>query len=374
MAQVTEIGIPLERKPGEKRVALVPEACAELIRAGHHVRIESGAGTASGFGDSAYARAGVEIIQKTEQLYAASQLIVKVKEPTEQEYAFFRNGHTLFSFLHLATLPGLVDFLKERQITAFAFETLDNGQGGLPILTPMSAIAGQVAVQYTATLLHSPAGGRGWLLGGAPGTERGRVVVLGAGTVGSYAARLASSLGARVDVFDLDLDRAQQLALHGPGQIAGLYPYREQVATKVQTADVVVGAVLSPGRRASTVVTRDWVAAMQPGAVIADVAVDQGGCIETTQPTDYNRPTYIEEGVVHFAVTNIPAAVPRTATLALSARILPYLSRMAQLPFERLEAALEEASDLRSALNVYRGQICHPGVASALQVPTEHGE
>ncbi len=361
-----DIGIPRERKPEERRVALVPEAVAELVRVGHRVRVEAGAGSASGFEDGAYRTAGAMLVGDARALYAASRLIVKVKEPIWEEFGYFRSDHFLFSFLHLATVPGLADFLQERGAAAFAFETLDDGRGNLPLLAPMSAIAGKVAAQNSVILLHSPQGGRGLLLGGALGTERGNGVVLGAGVVGSHAASLLSAIGARVDVFDLDMDRADHLATYGPGQMAGLYPYRDLVAERVRQADVVVGAVLSPGARAPTVVTREMVGAMAPGSVIADVAVDQGGCVETTRPTDYTDPTYVEEGVVHFAVTNIPAGVPRTASKSLSARLLPYVKKLAKMPLDDLEPALAQAPDLDSALNVFRGAIHHPAVAASL--------
>ncbi|MFA9461983.1 alanine dehydrogenase [Thiohalorhabdus methylotrophus] len=366
MAQGIDIGIPRERKPEERRVALVPEAVGELVRNGHRVRVESGAGEGSGFADDAYRSAGAEMVAGTGELYAESRLILKVKEPIPEEYGHFRGDHVLFSFLHLAAVPDLAAFLRERGVTAFAFETLDDGTGHLPLLAPMSAIAGKVAAQNALTLLHAPRGGRGLLLGGAPGTERGRVVVLGAGGVGGNAAALLSAAGARVDVLDLDVDRAEHLAAYGPGQISGLYPYRDTVADLVAGADVVIGAVLSAGARAPTVVTRDQVAAMSPGSVIADVAVDQGGCIETTRPTDYTHPTYTEAGVIHFAVTNMPAAVPRTATKALSARLLPYAQKLARMPFEDLEGALQKAPDMDSALNVVRGGIHHQAVAASL--------
>lgn len=366
MSQALDIGIPKERKPEERRVALVPEAVAELVRSGHAVRVEAGAGGGSGFPDSAYEDAGAEVVAETAALYGRSALIVKVKEPIPEEFGFYRSDHLLFSFLHLAAVPELADFLCEREVTAFGFETLESGDGHLPLLSPMSAIAGRVAAQYSLTLLHAPSGGRGFLLGGAPGTERGTAVVLGAGVVGQHAAHLLSAVGARVDVFDLDLDRADHLATYGPGQITGLYPYRDLVGNRVASADVVIGAVLSPGARAPTVVTREMVAAMSPGSVVADVAVDQGGCVETTRPTDYTAPTYVEEGVIHFAVTNMPAAVPRSATKALSARLLPYVQKLARMPSRGWETALSQAPEMDSALNVFSGRIHHPAVARSL--------
>ncbi|MEF8793779.1 alanine dehydrogenase [Thiohalorhabdus sp.] len=361
-----DIGIPKERKPREGRVALVPEAVAELVRAGHAVRVETGAGEASGYGDEAYRQAGAEVVADTGDLYAASRLIVKVKEPIPEEYGYYRSDHVLFSFLHLAAVPELADFLCERGVAAFAFETLETKDGNLPLLAPMSAIAGRVAAQYANTLLHAPNGGRGLMLGGSPGTDRGSVVVMGAGEVGSHAAHLLSSVGARVDVFDLDLDRADHLATYGPGQITGLYPYRDLVGERVARADAIVGAVLTAGARAPTVVTRDMVAAMSAGSVIADVAVDQGGCVETTRPTDYTEPTYVAEGVIHFAVTNMPAAVPRSASKSLSARLLPYVEKLARMPLNAPKEALAQEPEMNAALNVYGGRIDHPAVAASL--------
>jgi len=365
VTEAADIGIPKERKPEERRVALVPEAVAELVRDGHRVRVETGAGEGSGYPDAAYRDAGAEVVS-TAELYAANRIIVKVKEPIPEEYGYYRADHVLFGFLHLAAVPDLADFLCRQGVTALAFETLESEQGDLPLLSPMSAIAGKVAAQYGITLLHAPNGGRGFMLGGSPGTERGTVVVLGAGVVGGHAAHLLSAVGARVDVFDLDLDRADHLATYGPGQITGLYPYRDLVAERVAAADLVVGAVLSAGARAPTVVTREMVAAMNPGAVIADVAVDQGGCVETTRPTDYTDPTYVEEGVIHFAVTNMPAAVPRSATKSLSARLLPYVQKLARMPLDELKGGLSQEGEMQSALNVIDGRIHHPAVARSL--------
>lgn len=362
-----DIGIPKERKPRESRVALVPEAVSELVRSGHRVSVESEAGVGAGYSDEAYRQAGAEVLSERDDLYDASRLIVKVKEPLPEEYGLFRTDHLLFSFLHLAAAPELAKALRERGVTAFAFETLEDESADLPLLAPMSAIAGKVAAQYALTLLHAPNGGRGILLGGTPGTERGTAVVLGAGTVGRNAAYLLSSAGARVDAFDLDLDRADHLATYGPGQIAGLYPYSERLAERVADADAVVGAVLAPGARAPVVVSRDMVANMRPGSVIADVAVDQGGCVATTRPTDYSRPTYEAEGVVHFAVTNMPAAVPRSATQSLSARLLPYVKNLAKMPPEELPEALAQAPSMASALNVIDGRLHHPAVANSLE-------
>ncbi len=363
-----DIGIPRERKPQERRVALVPEAVAELVRSGHSVLVESRAGQGAGFTDQAYSEAGARVVPDAETLYAASRLIIKVKEPLPEEFGLFQSDHLLFSFLHLAAAPALAQFLCERGVTAFAFETLeDEGGHHLPLLAPMSAIAGRVAAQYALTLLHAPNGGRGILLGGSWGTERGLAIVLGAGTVGKSASFLLSSVGARVDVFDRNLDRAEELATYGPGQITGLYPYRDLLAERIAEADAVVGAVLSPGAHAPRLVSRAMVASMRPGSVVADVAVDQGGCIESTRPTDYTQPTYEAEGVIHFAVTNMPAAVPRSATKSLSARLLPYVQALAKTPDTDLPGALAQSSPLASALNVLGGEIRHPAVARVLK-------
>ncbi|WP_298135517.1 alanine dehydrogenase [Acidiferrobacter sp.] len=350
------IGIPREVKPWEARVALVPHAVAALVQGGHEVFLEAGAGCGSGFSDEDYAAHGARVVADAPAVFGAAELIVKVKEPIAAEYGRLRAGHILFSYLHLAANRALTEALQGIGLTAVAFETVVQG-GRLPLLAPMSDIAGRLAVQIGTQLLQARHGGRGILLGGLPGTERGHVVVIGAGEAGGNAVRVASALGARVTVFDKE--RARQSAMMEVGaSVTALPAYEEAVAAAVREADLVIGAVLVTGARAPHVVTRPMVRTMHRGAVIIDIAIDQGGCVETMHATDYGAPTYIEEGVVHFGVTNMPGAVPRTASQALSAVLLPYVQVL----------AAHGADDPRLAggLNVRSGRIMHEAVLAAM--------
>ncbi len=343
------IGIPCETKPWEGRVALVPEACADLVAAGHRVRVEQGAGVASGFSDAAYVQAGAEIVSEAQTLYARSDLVVKVKEPIGAEPDWLRAGQILFCFLHLAAMPELAERLAASGVTAIAFETVREADGRLPILQPMSWIAGRLAVIQGLRYLQRQEGGRGLLLGGVPGVERGRVTVVGGGNVGGQAARLAAALGATVTVLDKDARKLEALERAAPN-LSALYPYGRTLERAVAEADLLVGAVLVPGARAPRVVSRAQVAAMAAGSVAVDVAVDQGGCLETTRPTSYDDPVYVAEGVTHFAVTNMPGAVPRSASLALCAALLPWVRRLAETDW-RSQPVLSEA------VNVDRGEV-----------------
>lgn len=350
------IGVPKEVKPWEARVALVPHAVAALIQAGHDVYMQAGAGQGSGFADEEYAAHGVRIMPDAKALYRAAQLIVKVKEPVVSEYALLHADHILFSYLHLAANRPLAEALQKARLTAVAFETVVQ-DGALPLLAPMSDIAGRLAVQIGGHLLHAPSGGRGVLLGGLAGTERGHVVVIGAGEAGGNAVRLAAALGAQVTVFDTVRARLSAMVAVGPN-VTALPAYEEAIVHAVRDADLVIGAVLIAGARAPRVVTRPMVAGMRPGSVIIDIAIDQGGCIETMRPTDYGAPTYVDEGVVHFGVTNMPGAVPRTASQALSAVLLPYVQIVA--------TAGVDDKRLAGGLNVRAGRITHEAVAAAL--------
>ncbi len=350
-----KIGVPREVKPLEGRVALIPSAVAELSQAGHQVIVEQGAGASAGYADNDYQRAGARLLADADAVYGEARLIVKVKEPVPVEYPRLRSEHVLFSYLHLAANPDLARVLCATGLTAVAFETVEVS-GKLPLLAPMSDIAGRLAAQIGAHLLQSPSGGRGVLLGGLPGTERGRVVVLGAGEAGGNAARVAAALGGEVTVFERVRERQQAMYLAGPN-VTAMNPYDDLVRAAVEQADLVIGAVLITGARAPCLVSAATVARMRPGSVIVDIAVDQGGCIETTRPTDYTNPTYTVDGVLHFAVTNMPGAVPRTASQALSAALLPYVLKLAE--------QVEDAG-LRAGINVSGGRIVHPVVAAAL--------
>lgn len=347
------IGIPKEIKPLEGRVALIPDAAADLVHAGHELYIQAGAGKASGFSDQEYSSAGVELLPDASSVYATAQLIIKVKEPVGEELELLREDHLLFSFLHLAALPELTQTLCDIGLTAIAFETIEE-RHKLPILAPMSNIAGRIAVQAGTHYLHAPSGGKGLMLGGVPGVNRGKVVIIGAGNAGGNAAQLAAAMGAEVVVFDKQaqtLENMRNLA----SNITALYPYHASVSEQVSQADLLIGAVLIPGARAPKVVSRAQICHMQAGSVVVDIAVDQGGCIETTRPTSYEAPIYTECGVRHFCVTNIPGAVPKTASAAISAAILPYALRLATHNWQQDDI-------LRAAVNLEKGRIVHPAL------------
>jgi len=349
------IGIPREIMPLEGRVALTPEACAELTKSGHHVILEQNAGHLSGFADEQYAAAGAHIVTEAAEVYQQARLIVKVKAPRGEELQRLREDHLLFCFLHLAAAPELTVKLQEIGLTAIGFGTVEEAPGVLPLLAPMSDIAGRLAIQVGAHLLHQPQGGKGLLLGGVPAAERGRVVVMGAGSAGGNAATSAAAMGTETVVFDLRRERL--VAMHALGSnVTALYPYRDAIEREISRADLLIGAVLLTGRRTPHVVSREMIARMQPGSVVVDISVDQGGCIETTRPTTYENPTYLEESVVHFAVTNMPGAVPRTATQALSATLLPYLQALCRDDWKSSTAAL------RRGINVEGGKIIHPAL------------
>ncbi|NLW97672.1 alanine dehydrogenase [Luteimonas wenzhouensis] len=350
------IGVPRETRIMEGRVALVPAAAGDLVRRGHEVWVERGAGLASGFDDAQYERLGVRIAGDAAEAYARGELIVKVKEPVEGDLALLRPGHLLFCYLHLAPDPPLARRLLEIGLTAVAFETVELDDGTLPLLAPMSVIAGRIAVQVGTHYLHQPLGGKGVLLGGLPATPRGKVVVLGAGQAGGAAASLAAAGGARVVVFEKRGDRLDAMTRLGHN-VTALYPYEDQVAREVAEADLVVGAVLVTGAVAPRVVSREMVRGMEPGSVMVDIAIDQGGCFETSRPTTWQEPVFVEEGVAHFCVTNMPGAVPRTASQAISAAILPWVDRLASGDW-RGDAALVRG------LNVERGELRHPALQS----------
>ncbi len=343
-----KIGIPKEVKVREGRVALIPDAAAELVHQGQQVYLQQGAGMLSGYRDEDYTALGVEILDDAPSLYAESELIVKVKEPQPQEWPLLRADHVLFSYLHLAAEPALTKALQEIGLTAVAFETVTEN-GRLPLLAPMSDIAGRIAVQAGAHLLHTSQGGRGVLLGGVPAAERGHVVILGAGVAGGNAALLASAMGAQVTVFDRNREKLAQMRALG-NNVTALHPFKQSIHETVCEADLLIGAVLIPGEKAPHLVDADTVRQMRPGSVIVDISVDQGGCIETTRPTNYDAPTFVWEEVLHFGVTNMPGAAPRTASQALSAALTPYILRLCGQGWEN-------QPDLAAGINVSAGEI-----------------
>ncbi len=359
------VGLPQEVMDNEFRVALTPGGVESLTHAGHQVLVQRGAGVGSGFGDEEYAQAGASLVDTPGEAYAA-ELVVKVKEPQPSEYPLLRPGMILFTYLHLAAQEALTQALLDRHVTAIGYETVQRDDGSLPLLTPMSEIAGRMAVQIGAHLLERPQGGRGVLLGGVPGVRQGSVVILGGGAVGTNAAQVALGLGARVTVIDLNLDRLRYLEHVLHGSLSTVASNRRNIAEAVRRAEVLIGAVLVPGARAPHLVSEEMIASMAPGSVVLDIAVDQGGCVETIRQTTHSRPTYLMHGVVHYGVPNVPGAVPRTSTYALSNATLPHVLALAQHGFE---AAIRADRALARGVNTAYGEIAHPAVALALGRP-----
>ncbi len=352
------IGVPREVRALEGRVALIPAAAGQLVAQGNEVLLEQGAGILSGYSDAAYRAVGVTLVENAEALYGEAQLIVKVKEPQPAELKLIREDHVLFSFLHLAAELELMHGLQSIGVTAVAFETVETRAGQLPLLAPMSDIAGRVAVQVGTHLLHQPQGGKGILLGGLPAAERGKVVVLGAGVAGGNAATMAAAMGAEVIVFDHNRDKLASMRALG-NNVTGLHPYPDALHEAAINADLLIGAVLVTGERASHLVSADTVSEMGDGSVIVDISVDQGGCIETTRPTDYTNPTFVHEGVIHFGVTNMPGAVPRTASQVLSAALIPYVARLTQPDWR-------QDPELSRGVNIQAGEIVHPALKEVI--------
>jgi alanine dehydrogenase len=352
-----QIGLLKEIKDQEFRVGLTPAAVQTLCRQGHQVVVENGAGVGSGFTDQDYVQAGATLVSDPAIAWA-QQMVVKVKEPQPSEYRFFRKDLILFTYLHLAAERELTEALMAGGVRAIAYETVATADGKLPLLTPMSIIAGRLSVQIGARYLEKQQGGRGVLLGGIPGVPAGTVVILGGGVVGTEAAKMAVGLGAKVQIIDINVERLAYLETLFGSRVELLYSTPAQIEASVQNADLLIGAVLVPGRKAPTLVSKDLVARMKSGSVIVDVAVDQGGCIETLRPTSHSNPTYVESGVVHFGVPNMPGAAPWTATQALNNATLPYVLKLAN---NGMDALLMDTS-LRQGLNVDRGEIVHPAV------------
>jgi alanine dehydrogenase len=359
------IGVPSETKDHEGRVGIVPDGVRHLVAVGHQVLMQRGAGSGSGFEDDDFLRAGARLVD-ADEAWSEPELIVKVKEPNAQEVKHLRPGQVLFCYLHLAPNRALTEALLAAEVIGIAYETIQHPDGAFPVLAPMSEVAGRLAIQVGVTLLQRDHGGKGVLVGGVPGVMRGRVAVIGAGTVGINAVRVAHALGAEVDVLDVDLKRLTYVYDLFHGELNTLYSNRVNVERSVAHSDLLVGAVYLRGRRAPRVVTEAMVQSMEPGSVVADVAVDQGGCIETIRPTTLSAPTYQLHGVIHYGVANMPAAVPRTSTFALTNTTLPYVERIAE---RGIEAALREEPSLALGLNVWRGRVVCEGVAEAHALP-----
>jgi alanine dehydrogenase len=355
------IGVPVEVKADEYRVALTPAGALELVQRGHEVRVERGAGAGSGIGDDQFERVGV-VLGDAEAAWGCD-LVLKVKEPQPSEFGFLRDDQTLFTYLHLAAAPSVADALRRAGTTGIAYETVEDRDGRLPLLAPMSEIAGRLSVQAGARYLERWLGGRGVLLGGVAGVAPGSVVVIGAGIVGTNAAIVAAGMQAQVTVLDTDLARLRDLELVLGGRVTLLHSTRLAIEELLPTADLVVGAVLLPGARAPRLISREALSLMRDGSVIVDVAVDQGGCAETTRPTTHSDPVYTVDGVLHYCVANMPGAVPVTATRALSNATLPHVVRLAD---EGVAGALRAHPELRPGLNVRDGKIVNAAVAEAL--------
>ncbi len=356
------VGVPKEIKDNENRVAMQPDGVYELVHHGHRVVIETGAGNGSRFSDEEYVAAGGSIAADADAVFAAADLIVKVKEPIPSEYHRFRPGQQLFTYLHLAADRELTDFLLERRVDSIAYETVQTPDRRLPLLTPMSEVAGRLAVQAAAHHLESPAGGAGILLGGVPGTPAAKVTIIGGGVSGTEAAKIALGMRAIVRVFDTNPARLAYLSDIFEGRLDLVTPNRARMAAYIAESDVLIGAVLVPGAKAPKLVSRAMIASMRPGSVAVDIAIDQGGCFETSRATTHSDPTYIEEGVVHYCVANIPGAVARTSTLALTGATLPYLVKVADLG---IKGAAKADPALAKGLSTFGGHLVNEPVAQA---------
>lgn len=359
---MAKVGVPREVLDNEYRVALTVAGATALVADGHSVLIQKNAGVGSGISDEEYMKAGAKILPDAEAVFAEADLILKVKEPQTEEVPLLRKNQLLFTYLHLAAKPKLALDLAKTGATCIAYETVQTESGRLPLLTPMSEIAGRLAPQIGAFYLEKPQGGRGVLLGGVPGVEPGEVVIIGGGVVGTNAAKVALGLGARVTIFDRSLERLRYLDDVFSGQLRTVFSVGHHLENLLPSADLVVGAVLVPGKQAPRIVTADMVRKMKPGTVIVDVSVDQGGCIETVRTTTHSVPTYVWEGIVHYAVANIPGAVPWTSTRALTNATMPYVLKLAKFGYQ---AVLDDPS-LNRGLNIHDGQVVHPGVIEAM--------
>jgi alanine dehydrogenase len=360
------VGVPKEIKTHEYRVGLVPGSVRELVHRGHEVMVETAAGAGIGFPDAAYQAVGARVLPSAEAVFAEAELIVKVKEPQLAEIARFRPGQVLFTYLHLAADKAQAEGLLRSRVTAIAYETVTDARGGLPLLAPMSEVAGRMSIQVGAHCLEKGQGGTGMLLGGVPGVPAAKVVILGGGVAGTNAARMAMGMEAYVTVVDKALPRLYELDMQFGSQLHTLFATIDNVEREVLAADLVVGAVLVPGAAAPKLVTRDMVRRMKPGSVLVDISIDQGGCFETSRPTTHANPTYVEEGVIHYCVTNMPGAVARTSTVALNNATLPFVEALAAKGWRK---ALGDDSHLRCGLNIHAGIVTHEAVARDLALP-----
>ena len=360
------VGVPKEIKDNENRVGLTPAGCYELNRRGHTVYIQRSAGEGSGFEDEEYVEAGGQMLSSIEEVYAKADMIVKVKEPIKPEYELIRSGQTVFTYFHFASSRELTDAMLSSGATCLAYETVELPDRSLPLLVPMSEVAGRMSIQEGAKYLEKPVKGRGVLLGGVPGVQPGKVVVLGGGVVGMQAAKMASGLGAQVVIMDIDLNRMRFLNEVLPANVVTIYSNEYNIRREIADADLIIGAVLIPGAKAPKLIRREMLKLLRPGTVLVDVAVDQGGCIETCTPTTHADPTFIIDDVVHYCVANMPGAVPYTSTIALTNATLPYVTKVADLGWEK---ACQQDQSLAKGLNIVGGEVVYAGVAEAFSLP-----
>lgn len=361
-----KIGIPKEIKNNENRVGATPAGVKELIKHGHDLYVQHTAGEGSGFSDEEYAAAGATILPTIEDVYATAEMIIKVKEPIEPEYSLVRKGQVLFTYFHFASDLPLTEAMIKSGAVCIAYETVRDRQGTLPLLIPMSEVAGRMSIQEGARFLEKPQGGRGVLLGGVPGVRPAKVLVLGAGVVGRNAALMAAGLGADVTITDISLPTLRHCAEVMPKNVKTLYSSQHNIEQELPTTDLVIGSVLIPGAKAPHLITRDMISIMRPGSVMVDVAIDQGGCFETSHPTTHSEPTFEVDGVIQYAVANIPGAVPYTSTLALTNATLPYALRLADLGWKE---ACRQDPGLAEGVNVEDGKVTFKAVAEAFDLP-----
>lgn len=362
------IGVPKEIKNNENRVAVTPAGVREMVARGHEVYVQTTAGNGSGFSDDEYRAAGAKMLPTIEDVYAIAEMIVKVKEPIRPEYGLIRKGQLLFTYFHFACDRALTDAMIKSGAVCIAYETVRLADGSLPLLIPMSEVAGRMSVQEGARFLEKPQGGRGVLLGGVPGVKPAKVLILGAGVVGRNAALMAAGLGADVTIADISLPVLRHVSDVMPKNVKTLFSSRHNIEMELPTTDLVIGSVLIPGAKAPHLVTKDMLTLMRPGSLLVDVAIDQGGCFETSHPTTHSEPTYTVDGVVHYAVANIPGAVPFTSTLALTNATLPYALRLADKGWRD---ACKADKALAQGLNVVDGKVVFPAVAEAFDLPLE---
>lgn len=365
------IGVPKEIKNQEHRIALVPSGAKELVQRGHKVIVEAGGAEGVGIDDSAYARVGAEVVKNASEIWERSDVIVKVKEPLEPEYKLIRKDQVLFTYFHFASSRQLTDAMVASQAACVAYETVSSPDGTLPLLTPMSEIAGRLSVQQGAKYLEKINGGRGTLLGGVPGVMPARVVVLGGGTVGTNAAKIAAGMGARTTILDINLDRLRYLDDVMPRNVTTLYSNELNIQDQLATVDVVIGGVLIAGARAPSLIKRDYLKLMPKGAVLVDVAIDQGGCFETSKPTTHSDPIYEVDGIIHYCVANMPGAVARTSTFALTNATFPYLLKLVETGYPD---CIRRFPAMRDGINIAKGKIVFPAVAEAFGLPCHEVE